>query len=547
MSKHLPRAANSPIWLGIWPLYLLLLEYLAISVSYDARPLLAAVGSAHHLGYLGILAPGLVVVATITYVLSGRALRGEIAQLLRTTALFGPRRRVALSVNLLCFGGLWWLISWLLEHATQAEAPGTLALIGFVLLTAACALSLLLSLLPVPALVRLGPPAGQVAAGGLLVGACAWAAGVASEQLWQAMQRVTLYVVFTLMLPFSDRIAFAPDEALLGTEDFLVEVAPECSGIEGIGLISVVMGVYLFSARKWLRFPRALSLLPLAILLVFLGNAIRIALLIAVGVNISPEIALSGFHSKAGWLFFCGIALALIAWAQRSRWLSREAHAHEHPDAARGWNATATYLLPLLALISTALLTALLSTGFDALYGLRIVAVALALYSQRKHLPAPRWSASLHAPVIGLAVFALWLWLAPRGSAAQAHDLQQSIFTLGSPWSGLWLALRVVGAVVAVPVAEELAFRGFLLRRLISADFTEVPKTRLTALSLVASSLAFGALHPGALAAASLAGVAYALAQQRRGHTGDAIVAHAVTNGSIAIYVLSADAYWLWL
>ena len=40
---------------------------------------------------------------------------------------------------------------------------------------------------------------------------------------------------------------------------------------------------------------------------------LRIALLIAVGVNISPEIALSGFHSKAGWLFFCGIALALIA------------------------------------------------------------------------------------------------------------------------------------------------------------------------------------------------------------------------------------------
>jgi membrane protease YdiL (CAAX protease family) len=64
---------------------------------------------------------------------------------------------------------------------------------------------------------------------------------------------------------------------------------------------------------------------------------------------------------------------------------------------------------------------------------------------------------------------------------------------------------------------------------------------------VIVSSLAFGALHPGALLAACLAGVAYALAQAARGRTGDAIVAHALTNGCIAAYVLLGDAYWLWL
>ena len=38
----------------------------------------------------------------------------------------------------------------------------------------------------------------------------------------------------------------------------------------------------------------------------------------------------------------------------------------------------------------------------------------------------------------------------------------------------LWLAARVLGSSIIVPIAEELAFRGYLLRRLIDSDFTLV-------------------------------------------------------------------------
>lgn len=536
-------------WLALWPLYLLLLEYLAISLFYDARPLLEASGAAKNLGYLGILAPGAVVIATITHVLLGPALRAELITRLRQSALLDARRRSALGANLICYGLLWWLTGVLLERAAKGQALSALLWSLYLLLAAACALSLLWAAIPLAAFRQLGPRAGRALGAGLAAGALAWGAGVSSELLWEHMQRVTLYLVFSLMLPFSERLAFAPDEALIGTESFLVEVAPECSGIEGIGLITVVMGVFLWSARERLRFPRALWLLPVAIGLVFFFNAVRIALLIAVGVYISPEVALSGFHSKAGWLFFCAIALGLIALAQRSRWLLRPELAQPRAaDAEPAWNATATYLLPLLVLIATSLVTALFASGaFDRLYGLRIVTVALVLYSQREHLPALRWPPSLHAPVIGLGMFALWLWLAPRGEASEAERLQQQIAALGSPWSALWLASRVLGATVIVPIAEELAFRGYLLRRLISADFIEVDKRRLTPLALIGSSLAFAALHPGALVAACLAGVAYALAQAARGRIADAIIAHALTNGCIALYVLTTDAYWLWL
>ena len=485
--------------------------------------------------------------ATITYVLLGPGLRDELSGWLLEATLLDLRQRAALAVNLVCFALMWWQTSELLARAARAEAPNALTLAVYLLLVAACAGALLWAAVPVSAWRRLGPRAGKVLGAGLLVGALAWGAGVASGLLWTHMQRTTLYLVFSLMLPFSEHIAFAPDEALIGTEEFLVEVAPECSGIEGIGLITVVMGVFLWSARARLRFPRALSLVPVAVALVFFFNAVRIALLIAVGVYLSAEVALSGFHSKAGWLFFCAIALGLIALAQRSRWLLRpELLTPRAADA--GWNATATYLLPLLTLIATSLVTALFATAtFDRFYGLRILSVGVVLYSQREHLPALRWSPSWHAPVIGVTVFALWLWLSPSGEPEEAAALQHQIEALGSPWAALWLATRALGATLIVPIAEELAFRGYLLRRLIAADFTEVDKRRLTPTALLASSLAFGALHPGALLPACLAGAAYAGAQAARGRTGDAIVAHALTNGGIAAYVLLADAYALWL
>ena len=71
-------------------------------------------------------------------------------------------------------------------------------------------------------------------------------------------------------------------------------------------------------------------------------------------------------------------------------------------------------------------------------------------------------------------------------------------------------SFRIVGSVVAVPLAEELAFRGYLTRRLIAADFQDVPLGRLTWLSFLVSSALFGALH-GRWLAGILAGMIYAM------------------------------------
>ena len=64
---------------------------------------------AKNFGYLGILAPGLVVIATITYVLLGPTFRRELSQLLRSAELFSSRHRAAARASTYpasrCFGG----------------------------------------------------------------------------------------------------------------------------------------------------------------------------------------------------------------------------------------------------------------------------------------------------------------------------------------------------------------------------------------------------------------------------------------------------------
>jgi CAAX prenyl protease-like protein len=115
-----------------------------------------------------------------------------------------------------------------------------------------------------------------------------------------------------------------------------------------------------------------------------------------------------------------------------------------------------------------------------------------------------------------------------------------------SPWAAAaWLMIRVFGSVVTVPLVEELAFRGYLTRRLIAADFWRVRPGQFTWLSFLLSSVLFGVLH-GRWLAGTLAGMLYALSYYRRGQLADAVLAHALTNALIAAYVLISGDWALW-
>jgi CAAX prenyl protease-like protein len=99
--------------------------------------------------------------------------------------------------------------------------------------------------------------------------------------------------------------------------------------------------------------------------------------------------------------------------------------------------------------------------------------------------------------------------------------------------------------VVTVPIAEELCFRGYLLRKLVSAEFESVDPRRFTWLSFLLSSILFGVLHRNWIAGI-LAGMGFAMLVYRRGRLTDAIVAHSACNAMVAAYVILTNSWGLW-
>ncbi len=109
-----------------------------------------------------------------------------------------------------------------------------------------------------------------------------------------------------------------------------------------------------------------------------------------------------------------------------------------------------------------------------------------------------------------------------------------------------WVLCRAAVAVMVVPLAEELAFRGFLMRRFLSADFESISYRRVPVIALCAAAAAFGAMHGAMWAPAVLAGLVYGAVAVRRDSLGEAVIAHATTNLLILAAVLGRGAWQLW-
>ena len=116
----------------------------------------------------------------------------------------------------------------------------------------------------------------------------------------------------------------------------------------------------------------------------------------------------------------------------------------------------------------------------------------------------------------------------------------------GSVWAAVWLIARTVGYVVAVPVAEELAFRGYLTRRFWRADADASQIGVFAWGAFLLSSVIFGAFHGRLWLAGTVAGMLFAFALYRRRWIGDAVLAHATTNGLIAAYIFATGNWSAW-
>ncbi len=379
---------------------------------------------------------------------------------------------------------------------------------------------------------------------GLVLGLAACGVGELATDQWKPLSKATLQVVRGMLsLIFAD-VVCKPERNSIGTPSFHVEISPGCSGYEGMGLMGGLIAVALWALRRDFRFPRAFVLLPLAIGLAWLANAFRITALVCLGTWGYPDLAIGGFHSLAGWVLFLLLGLGLIAIAHRLSFFSRVSTEPRNPGAT----FDAAYLVPAMTLIATSMIAVTFSPGLDRYYPVRVIAVGVVIAAYRNYYNELRLKCSWAAVAIGCGVFAFWMALERYGASATSvsgSPIRSALESMPQGWAITWVFFRVVGSVIMVPLAEELAFRGYLTRRLISSDFRAVPPGRLTWFSFLVSSLLFGVLH-GRWFAGTLAGMAYAWAYHRRGELTDAVVAHGVTNGLIAIAVLATGAWSLW-
>jgi len=487
------------------------------------------------------------------------------------------------------------LAAWLLLLSTGRLLRPVLGNHGELLLGAALAATWLLATvaITVPRLAlawRLALNVAGLSAAALV----AWQVGELTTSFWEATGDTTMQLVETLLAPLAGSPVVRPEPFVIGTDAFRVSVGATCGGFRGIGLMAMLIGGYLWWFRGIHRFPQSFLLFPVGLVLIWMANVVRITALILVGIHISPAIAVDGFHSTAGWLAFLAVGLGTIWTASRMPFFTLDpapvptgtaaagalATGTAHPGAPPAWLPVSTVstvspvsleslespanalsepptvflppatacLVPFVTLMAVTMLTQAFTSGFDLLYPLRVVAVAGVLFTLRGQLRWREWSISPAAVAIGAATFAAWMLLAPGPAdpAADATAARDPFLALGRPWGTAWLLFRAVGAIVTVPVAEELAFRGFLLHRLVDEDVDRVPPGTFTWLSFLASSLAFGALHGSAWLAGSVAGAFFAVALYRRRRLVDAVVAHATTNALLTAYVIATGSWSSW-
>ncbi len=434
--------------------------------------------------------------------------------------------------------------------ATDALAAGWLACGTLAIAFAA------LAFLPAKLCIEVMRSTGNLWIFALAAAAGACLLGYWGRLLWEPTMRTTFDLVRWLLRPFLSSVVSNPATMAIGSAGFTVEIAPECSGYEGVCLMLVFGTGWLWMFRRECRFPRALLLLPAGVAAVWLLNAVRIAALILIGSSGAPVIAAGGFHSQAGWIAFTMAALGFIFAAQRLPWVMVRA-----PEASSVQNPTAAYLMPFLASLAAAMIARAFSEGCERLYPLRFFAAAAVLWFFRKKYTAGRseprplgsdltqldWRFGWVAAVAGVAGFAVWLAMErPAPYAHLDNGIDSGLKALPQSARIIWLVIRTLAAVVTVPIAEELAFRGFMLRRLMSPDFESVGFREFGWFALLISSVAFGLMHGDRWVAGTVAGVLYALALRWRGRIGDAVVAHATTNALLAVWVLARGDWYLW-
>ncbi len=213
------------------------------------------------------------------------------------------------------------------------------------------------------------------------------------------------------------------------------------------------------------------------------------------------------------------------------------------------------YVIPFAVLIVLLALRPYLGISPLLTQPLRALAVLTALLVFSRGVIRLRPASPVSSVLLGLAVFVIWIGpdlLFPGYRHSWLFDnalVRASTGNLPAPAlrTGAWFVFfRLGGSILLVPVAEELFWRAWLMRRLISPRFEKVALGAYGAEAFWLTAVLFASEHGTYWDVGLAAGILYNWWMIRTRSLADCILAHATTNAALAAYVLLAHQWQYW-
>ena len=179
------------------------------------------------------------------------------------------------------------------------------------------------------------------------------------------------------------------------------------------------------------------------------------------------------------------------------------------------------------------------------MYPFKTLIVGAILYFYRQRYTELQLHFSWLAVIVGIAVFVIWV--VPEGMYPLLTEPSGfTPYVYQSRWIiRMLIVFRFAGAVVVVPIMEELFWRSFAVRWLIDEDFTRVAIGKFTWFSCMVVVLGFGFEHHRWLVGL-IAGVLYNALLYYKKDLFDCVLAHAITNLLLGVYVLITQQWTFW-
>ena len=159
-----------------------------------------------------------------------------------------------------------------------------------------------------------------------------------------------------------------------------------------------------------------------------------------------------------------------------------------------------------------------------------------------------RLNISLEALGGGILVFVLWINLDFKYPKLTAYEDTWNLtkqFGHGSIMFWLFATTRIIGSTLVVPFLEEVFYRSFLYRYMLTKNWLFSPHNLFDIRPFIVTSIIFGLTHSHWLAGI-ICGMIYQIIVLRTNRLGDAIIAHAITNCLLGFWVITQQNWHLW-